>query len=88
VDATSVDALSPIAVSIGEAWTVELVRALRSDDREVVGAWPGTLREARMRVVARFATRLELDVVADLARVVNVTAKRRWLEISQPDLEP
>ena len=38
-----------VAIAAGEAWVHELVRALRSDDREIIGAWPGTLREARMR---------------------------------------
>ena len=88
VDATSVDALAPLAVSIGEAWTRELVRTLRDSDREIVGAWPGTMREARMRVMTRVRTRLDTIVLDDLARVANLAARRCWLEISEPDLEP
>lgn len=63
--------LRPLATAIGESWAAELVHSLRSDHREVVGEWPGTLGEARMRIRA-------LD---ELARVANLAARRGWLDV-------
>jgi len=88
VVATSVEALTSLATSIGEAWLHELVRGLRSTEREVVGAWPGPMREARMRVLAGVQARLDSSVLDDLARVANLAARRGWAEITQPDPEP
>ncbi len=81
-------ALAPLAVEIGKAWVHELVGALRSDDRDVIGAWPGTLREARMRVLARIDAKLDATQLDDLARQVNLSARRGWREVAGPDLEP
>jgi hypothetical protein len=79
--------LSPIAIAIGEAWAIELVDSLRSEDREVVGAWPGTVREARMRVRLALRKKLELAVLDDLARVAYIAARRGWRSLSEPDPE-
>ena len=94
--ATSTDALTSLATSIGEAWVHELVRSLHATDRDVVGAGPGTMREARMRVVAGVqahgaparAERIDSSVLDDLARVANLAARRGWAEVTQPDPEP
>jgi hypothetical protein len=88
VVATSVDALTSLATSIGEAWVHELVRTLHATDRDVVGAWPGTMREARMRVLAGVQARIDSSVLDDLARVANLAARRGWAEVTQPDPEP
>jgi hypothetical protein len=80
--------LQPIAIAIGEAWASELIDSLRSVDREVVGAWPGTLREARMRIRLAMRRRLELEMIDGLARVAYVAARRGWGEVSEPDPEP
>ncbi len=88
VVATSVDALTSLATSIGEAWVHELVRSLHATDRDVVGAWPGTMREARMRVLAGVQARIDSSVLDDLARVANTAARRGWAEVTQPDPEP
>lgn len=80
--------LVPLATAIGERWVVELVAGLRSVDREVVGAWPGTISEARMRVRAAVAARIESTMLEELARVANLAARRGWQQISGPDLEP
>lgn len=77
----------PIAVAVGEAWAHELVHSLRSDDREIIGAWPGTLREARMRLRVAVRSRLELPLVEELARVAYVAARRAWQEVSEVDPE-
>ncbi|HEU0032621.1 MAG TPA: hypothetical protein VFQ53_18440 [Kofleriaceae bacterium] len=81
-------ALLPIATAVGEAWANELVRALRSEDREIIGAWPGTLGEARMRIRLAVRHRLELPEIQELARAAYVAARRGWQEVAQPDLEP
>jgi hypothetical protein len=77
----------PIAIAIGEAWAAELVDSLRSEDREVVGGWPGTVREARMRIRIAFPTRLELAALENLAHVAYVAARRGWRSLSEPDPE-
>jgi hypothetical protein len=77
----------PIAVAVGEAWANEIVTSLRATDREVVGAWPGTLREARMRIRVALRTKLDLEVIEELARVAYVAARRGWKEVSEPDPE-
>ena len=86
--ADATDELSPIAIAVGEAWAAELVQTLRASRREVVGSWPGTLREARMRILARLHRKVELGVLRDLARVVTIAARREWFQVSQPDPEP
>ena len=82
------DALADRASQIGEAWAREYVRELREQARAPVGAWPGTMREARMRVSSRLAIVLERDRLDELARVANFAARRGWREVCEPDLEP
>jgi hypothetical protein len=79
--------LEPIAMAIGEAWAHEIVRTLREDEREIVGAWPGTISEAKMRVRARLDHALDLRVLAELARVVTEAARREWLRVAERDPE-
>jgi hypothetical protein len=79
--------LTPIATAVGEAWAAELVRTLRATKREILGAWPGTMREARMRLLARVRRHLDLTQLDDLARLVTVAARREWHQVSQPDPE-
>ena len=87
VTAEAAAELSPIAASVGEAWAAELVQALRANERDVVGAWPGTMREARMRVLARLHRLLDLALLDELARLVIVAARREWHQVAQPDPE-
>jgi hypothetical protein len=82
------DALADRASQIGEAWARDYVRELREQDRAPAGAWPGTMREARMRVRSRLAIVLERDRLDELARVANYAARRGWREVCEPDLEP
>ena len=79
--------LESIATAIGDAWAHEMVRALRHDEREIIGAWPGTISEAKMRVLARLARTLDLEVLADLARVATEAARCAWLRIAASDPE-
>lgn len=82
------DALADRASQIGEAWAREYVRELREQARAPVGAWPGTMSEARVRVRSRLAVVLERDRLDELARVANVAARRGWREMCEPDREP
>lgn len=74
-------------MAIGEAWAHELVRALRNDEREILGAWPGTISEAKLRVLVHLNHLLDLEVLADLARVATVAARREWLNVAERDPE-
>lgn len=80
--------LASMATSIGQAWAEECVSTLRAQERDIVGAWPGTIREARRRMLARAPIKLETDKLDELARMVNLAARRGWDAISEPDLEP
>jgi hypothetical protein len=80
--------LEPIAVAIGKAWAHECMEALRADARGVIGAWPGTLAEARMRIRTTLRKRLELALLEDLARIAYVAARRGWQAESEHDWEP
>lgn len=79
--------ISPMATAIGKAWAMEVVHSLRADDREIVGAWPGTLGEARMRIRHTLRIKLELHVIDELAHVAYVAARRGWRDVTSPDLE-
>ena len=82
--------LHPVAIAIGEEWARELVRSLRSVDREIIGAWPGTMREARARVCVALRTELERGergALDEVARVAYLAARRGWQEVSEPDPE-
>jgi len=79
--------LQPVAIAIGEAWASELVHSLCSEDREVIGPWPGTMSEARMRVLASLRMKLDTQHLDQLARIANLAARRGWQEVSQADPE-
>ena len=82
------EALANRASQIGEAWARDYVRELREQKRAPVGAWPGTMREARMRVRSRLAIVLDPDRLEELAHVANLAARRGWRKLCEPDLEP
>lgn len=83
--------LLPIAAAIGEAWADTYVGDLRASERDVVGGWPGTLREARRLVLARLPVHehptLDTDALQLLARHAYDAARRSWQAISEPDPE-
>jgi hypothetical protein len=79
--------LQPMATAIGEAWVNELVHSLRSEDREVIGPWPGTMSEARMRVLTTLRVKLDTRHLDQLARIANLAARRGWQVVSQTDPE-
>ena len=81
-----------VSSALGEAWANDVANALRAQARGAVGAWPGTIREARSRVLlglpaARQPT-FDSAALETLSRAVYEAARRCWDEISEPDLEP
>lgn len=76
------------ATTIGEIWATECVRDLRAQHRDIVGGWPGTLREARRRVLAAMPRNTDPLLLDDLAKLTNLAARRGWESVSEPDLEP
>jgi len=81
------DFLAERASQIGAAWAEEYLRELHAHARAPVGAWPGTMSEARKRVVTQLAIVLAPDRLQELARVVNLAARRGWQKVSEPDPE-
>lgn len=78
--------LQDASESVGASWALECVNALCASGRKIEGGWPGTLPEARARVVNKLSTELsargwlpldtrEVDVVATST---NAEAKRSW----------
>jgi hypothetical protein len=84
---SSRDGLAERASRIGEAWANEYLRDLQAQARAPIGAWPGTMSEARRRVVAQLAIALDPEHLNELARVANLAAKRGWGAVCEPDLE-
>jgi hypothetical protein len=76
-----------LATAIGTAWASELVRALQAEERDVVGPWPGTLGEARMRVLHALRVKLDTSELEKLARIANVAARSGWLGVAGRDTE-
>ena len=88
----SIDELVPsVSSALGEAWANDVANALRAQTRGIVGAWPGTLREARTRVLRGLpaARQPSFDVAAldALSRAVYDAARRCWDQIAEPDPE-
>lgn len=79
--------LAELAASIGLSWSQDYVAALHAQERDIVGAWPGTIREARRHVLARIKLKLEPEQLDQLARLTNLAARRGWETVSEPDLE-
>ena len=81
------DFLAERASQIGAAWAEEYLRELQANERAAIGAWPGTMSEARRRVVTQLAIVLAPARLQELARVVNLAARRGWQKASEPDPE-
>ena len=81
-----------VSEAIGEAWANEVANTLRSQMRSLVGGWPGTLREARTRLLfglraARPST-FDSEQLTALTRAVYEAARRYWDQVASPDPEP
>jgi hypothetical protein len=90
--AERVSSVPAVSSALGEAWANDVANALRAQTRGVVGAWPGTIREARSRVLlgirAARQRRFDAGELEALSREVYDAARRCWDQISEPDLEP
>jgi hypothetical protein len=86
--------LGRIALEAGIAWAVWWCDELRKERRPVAGGWPGTLSEARARIVARVSTELGRGFALTsaelhgMARTAYLKAKDEWQARAQPDAEP
>lgn len=81
------DALAARASQIGAAWAEDYLRDLHASGRAPVGAWPGTMSEARWHIVRHLAIVLAPDRRQELARVAYLAARRGWQKMREPDLE-
>jgi len=86
--------LGTIAVAAGEAWFSWWCDELSKQGRPMAGGWPGTLSEARARILARVSAELgpacalsEAELAA-LAQTAFVTARAGWLASAVPDPDP
>jgi hypothetical protein len=81
-----------VSTALGEAWARDVAEALRAQTRAIVGAWPGTMREARSRVLLGLPpdrrSRFDAEELDALSRAVYDTARRCWDAVAEPDLEP
>lgn len=81
------DHLAERASQIGDAWAKEYLRDLHAHARAAIGGWPGTMSEARRRVVTQLAIVLAPERLQELARIANLAARRGWQEACVPDPE-
>lgn len=88
----TLELIPSLSVALGEAWARDVADALRAQTRGVVGSWPGTLREARSRVLVGLPPQRRSNVdpaaLEALSRAVYNAARRCWDTFSEPDLEP
>jgi|ERR1041384_6183451 hypothetical protein len=72
--------------AIGVTWVLDYSATLERSGRRIEGGWPGTLPEARVRVLASLPQQLSARGVAPLtpqeivvaSAITSVEAKRRW----------
>ena len=85
--------LDQSAVSIGQRWADQWRSDLHREGRPAAGGWPGTLREARVRVERHFlaeATRRKISAVTQAEREVAAkrayaSARARWCRQAEPE---
>lgn len=71
----------------GASWALEYSEAVQRSGRAVEGGWPGTIPEARARVMralppalsARGLSPLSPREIVEASSMVNAVAKRSWL---------
>jgi hypothetical protein len=84
--------LESLAIQAGEAWANACAEDLRAQRRPIVGGWPGTLSEARVRVLALvtangLSSALPIDRLRALSRTAYGAARASWLAVSGRDEE-
>jgi hypothetical protein len=92
VNAALTGLVPSVSAALGEAWANDVANSLRAQTRGIVGAWPGTMREARSRVLrglpAARQRRFDAEALDALSRAVYEAARRCWDQIAEPDPEP
>jgi hypothetical protein len=80
-----------MATVVGAAWMEWWYEHLRGEKRAVAGSWPGTISEARRRVLTQAGTEpgLSLPLTADeleaTSRAANLHAKALWRARAIPE---
>lgn len=78
--------LQETSEAAGASWALEYSEAVEKSGRAVEGGWPGTIPEARARVLrslppellARGLSPLSPREIAEVSSMVNAVARRSW----------
>jgi hypothetical protein len=78
------------AITLGRTWAEERRRELRAEGRLAAGGWPGTVREARLRVDRFLLDELPRQTVTDTerevaARAAYASARSEWRRNADPE---
>ena len=85
--------LEQSAVTLGQSWADQWRDDLRREGRPAAGGWPGTLREARVRVEHHLlaeVTRRKMSAVTEAerevaARKAYASARAQWCRQAEPE---
>jgi hypothetical protein len=83
--------LHSLAASAGTTWANAFTSELRAQRRVICGGWPGTMTEARSRVLLAIggeARTLSPDRLQELARTANRAARVIWDDASVREPDP
>jgi hypothetical protein len=85
--------LEQTAVTVGRSWVDQCRHALHLEGRAAAGGWPGTLREARVRMQHYLEAELARHRITDterelLARRAYASARTEWFLKVEPDEGP
>lgn len=77
--------LAGVAEDAGIGWAQQRIRELTDDQRDIVGGWPGTMREARAVILKSLERSLppsfaiSHDETQEVIRTGYAAARRTWL---------
>jgi hypothetical protein len=85
--------LDQTAVTVGRIWADQWRHDLRREGRAAAGGWPGTLREARIRVEHHLQDELARRTIAEvtgaerelLVRRAYASARAEWSSRAEPE---
>jgi hypothetical protein len=85
--------LEQSAITLGQSWADQWRDDLRREGRPAAGGWPGTLREARVRVEHHLlaeVTRRKMPAVTEAerevaARKAYASARAQWCRQAEPE---
>lgn len=83
------------AAAVGRSWALQLVTALRSEQRAAAGGWPATISEARSQVgicLSHWLTQRGYQPIApaefeEATRLVYASARREWVSHREPEVD-